>query len=206
MKRIILSTILVCCTLLLAAQETIRVNYKGAKPTISDFATAFLSAYDWNEESDDVLDEARNAMKHVWLAHLRGEKLSKEDKLTVDQKNGYICYEYQGDGYLSRKEMCYWNESDGKHKLFAYNVRCFSNGTYSPGQFDGLTFYRYDNATKKMTECDPPGFETVYGTDDGASVTYALPRTGKDIIYTEWHTNGKKKQKTLKWNGRKFSF
>ena len=165
-----------------------------------------LSAYDWNEESDDVLDEARNAMKQVWLAHLRGEKLSKNDKLTVDQKNGYICYEYQGDGYLSRKEMCYWNESDGKHKLFAYNVRCFSNGTYSPGQFDGLTFYRYDNATKKMTECDPPGFETVYGTDDGAHVTYALPRTGKDIIYTEWHPSGKKKQKTLKWNGRKFSF
>ena len=161
MKRIILSTILVCCTLSLAAQETIRVNYKGAKPTISDFATAFLSAYDWNEESDDVLDEARNAMKQVWLAHLKGEKLSKEDKLTVDQKNGYICYEYQGDGYLSRKEMCYWNESDGKHKLFAYNVRCFFNGTYSPGQFDGLTFYRYDNATKKMTECAPPGFEQV---------------------------------------------
>ena len=206
MKKIILSIVLVCCTLSLAAQETIRVNYKGAKPTISDFATAFLYAYEWNENSDDVLDEARNAMKNVWLDHLKGEKLSQNEKLTVDQKNGYICYESQGDGYLSRTEMCYWNEADGKHKLFAYNVRLFSNGTCIAGQFDGLTFYRYNNATKKMTECAPPGFDEIYGTDDGARVSYALPRTGKDIIYTEWTDKGKRKQKTLKWNGRKFSF
>ena len=30
---------------------------------------------------------------------------------------------------------------------------------------------------------------------------YALPRTGKDIIVTTWHEDGKKTQKTLKWNG-----
>ena len=123
MKRIILTTVLVCCTLSLAAQETIRVNYKGAKPTISDFATAFLSVYEWNDDSDDVLDEARNAMKQTWLDHLKGEKLSQNEKLTVDQKNGYICYEYNGDGHQQITEMCYWNEADGKHKLFAYNVR-----------------------------------------------------------------------------------
>jgi hypothetical protein len=206
MKRIILTTVLVCCTLSLAAQETIRVNYKGAKPTISDFATAFLSVYEWNDDSDDVLDEARNAMKQTWLDYLKGEKLSQDEKLTVDQKNGYICYEYNGDGHQQITEMCYWNEADGKHKLFAYNVRGYSNGTYSPGQFDGLLFYRYDNATKKMTYCEAPGFDEIYGTDDGAYVTYALPRTGKDIIYTEWTDKGKRKQKTLKWNGRKFSF
>ena len=85
MKRIILPIILICCTLSLAAQETIRVNYKGAKPTISDFATAYLADYEWTEESDDVLDEARNAMKQVWLDHLKGKKLSKDKKLTVDQ-------------------------------------------------------------------------------------------------------------------------
>ena len=161
MKRIILTTVLVCCTLSLAAQETIRVNYKGAKPTISDFATAFLSVYEWNDDSDDVLDEARNAMKQTWLDYLKGEKLSQNEKLTVDQKNGYICYEYNGDGHQQITEMCYWNEADGKHKLFAYNVRGFSNGIYSPGQFDGLLFYRYDNATKKMTYCDAPGFDEI---------------------------------------------
>ena len=94
MKRIILSIVLVCCTLSLAAQETIRINYKGAKPTISDFATAFLSVYEWNDDSDDVLDEARNAMKNTWLDYLKGEKLSQNEKLTVDQKNGYLRYEY----------------------------------------------------------------------------------------------------------------
>ena len=34
---------------------------------------------------------------------------------------------------------------------------------------------------------------------------YALPRTGKDIIVTTWHEDGKKTQKTLKWNGHGFS-
>ena len=209
MKRELLAIIFACCTLSLAAQDVIRVNYKGAKPTISDFAWAYLSDYVYNED-DDVLDEARNAAKYAWIQHRKGLPQDEGDKLTVDEKNGYAVYEsrseYEGVEDLVRIEMCYWNEADGKHKLFAYNVACFRNGKYSPGQFDGLSFYRYDNATKKMTSIDAPGFEVQYGTDDGAYVTYALPRTGKDIIYSEWDENGKKKQKTLKWNGRRFSF
>ena len=35
---------------------------------------------------------------------------------------------------------------------------------------------------------------------------YALPRTGKDIIVATWHEDGKKTQKTLKWNGHGFSY
>ena len=206
MKRIILTTVLVCCTLSLAAQETIRVNYKGAKPTISDFATAFLSVYEWNDDSEDVLDEARNAMKNTWLDYLKGEKLLQNEKLTVDQKNGYICYEYNGDGYQQTTEMCYWNEADGQAQTLRLQRKRVLKRHHSPGQSDGLIFYRYDNATKKMTYCDAPGFDEIYGTDDGAFISYSLPRTGKDIIYTEWRDNGKKKQKTLKWNGRKFSF
>ena len=101
--------------------------------------------------------------------------------------------------------MCYWNEADGKHKLFAYNVKCFRNGKYSPGQFDGLQFYRYNNATKKMTYYQMPGFDSSLYTEDGAYITYSLPRVGKDIVITYWYDNGTKKQKTLKWNGRKFS-
>ena len=42
-------------------------------------------------------------------------------------------------------------------------------------------------------------------TDDGAFVSYALPRTGKDIVMTTWYPDGPK-QKTLKWGGRRFSF
>ena len=205
MKRLLFSAILACLAITMAAQETISVKYQGAKPTISDFATAYLSAYEWNEE-EDVLDEARNGMKYVWNKHLKGEPLGEDETLVVDQKNGYVCYEQKDGIYLVKIEMCYWNESDGKHKLFAYNVRCFANGAYSPGQFDGICFLRYTNATKKMTDIDAPGFIEKYDTDDGAYITYSLPRTGKDITYTEWYNDKKRKQKTLKWNGRKFSF
>ena len=97
--------------------------------------------------------------------------------------------------------MCYWNEADGKHKLIAYNVWCFSDGKPSLGQFDGLSFLRYDNATKTMRFCDTPGFEVQY-----MDASYDLPRTGKDIIFNQWDKNGKKTQKTLKWNGHGFSF
>ena len=54
-----------------------------------------------------------------------------------------------------------------------------------------------------MTYCEAPGFDEVFGTEDGAWVSYDLPRSGKDSIYTEWKGNAKK-QKTLKWNGRRF--
>ena len=64
----------------------------------------------------------------------------------------------------------------------------------------GVDFYRYDNATKRMMRCDPPGFEIEY---DGI---YELPRIGKDIIYTKWNDDGTTKKKVLRWNGRRFNF
>ena len=204
MKRLSFAFVLLCLAMAMSAQETIRVNYKGAKPTISDFAWAILSNYVWDEE-EDVLDESTNAAKSAWTQYRKGLPLDEGDKITIDQKNGYAVYESRYENDLLRVEMCYWNEADQKHKLFAYNVSCYTDGKSSPGQFDRLSFYRYDNATKKMTSCEAPGFEVSYCTEDGAWVTYDLPRVGKDIIYTEWHASGKK-QKTLKWNGRKFSF
>ena len=68
-------------------------------------------------------------------------------------------------------------------------------------KYDVLSFYRYDNATKKMSWCESPGFGVEY-----FNKSYALPRTGKDIIVTTWHEDGKKTQKTLKWNGHGFSY
>jgi len=38
MKRLSLAIVLLCSTMVITAQETIRVNYQGAKPTIGDFA------------------------------------------------------------------------------------------------------------------------------------------------------------------------
>ena len=204
MKRLSLAIIFVCCTLGLAAQNAIRVNYQGASPTISDFVWAFLSASDPDDE-DDCVDESFNAIRNAWIRHRKGLPQDEGNVLTIDQKNGFVLYESRYEEHLFRVEMCYWNEADGKHKLFAYNVSCFTNDKYSAGQFDGLLFYRYDNATKKMTLCTDVGFDAVCGTDDGAWISYALPRTGKDITVTLWYESGKK-QKTLKWKGRRFSY
>ena len=58
-----------------------------------------------------------------------------------------------------------------------------------------------------MTLCNDVGFDVEFGTNDGddvAYISYALPRTGKDIILTTWYKRGKQ-QKTLKWNGRRFT-
>ena len=45
MKRLSLTIIFACCTLAIVAQEDgFRVNYQGAKPTIKDFALAYISS------------------------------------------------------------------------------------------------------------------------------------------------------------------
>lgn len=100
--------------------------------------------------------------------------------------------------------MCYWNESDKKHKLFAVSITSFVNGKYSAGQYDGLSFYRYNNASKTMSLTHDVGFDVAIGTSDGAQISYSLPRTGKDIIATMWYEN-KTKKKTIRWKGRKFN-
>ena len=205
MKKITLVIFFACCTLALAAQDAIKVNYQGEKPTISDFAWAFLSADDGEEELEGEADESFNAIKQAWIHHREGTPQDEHVTLTVDDKNGFVLYEFRYEESLLKIEMCYWNESDQKHKLFAYNVGYYSDGEYSPGQFDGIMFCRYDNATREMTYCEAPGFEVEYGTEDGSWVSYDLPRTGKDIIVNYWR-NGKKTQKTLKWNGHGFGF
>ena len=206
MKRLLLAVAIICFTLSLAAQNGIKVNYQGDKPTISDFAWAYLSYDSGEEEEEGYADESFNAIKQAWIQHRNGLPLEEGETLNIDQNNGIVIYEYKQDENLLRIEMCYWNEADKKHKLFAFNVSCFTNGLYSPGQFDGLTFYRYDNAKKEMVWCDDTGFDVEYGTEDGAWVSYALPRSGKDITVTYWYNNKGKQQKTLKWDGRRFGF
>lgn len=198
MKRISLATIFACLMLALAAQDAIKVNYKGAKPTISDFAWAFFSSFDDEEEECGL--EAINAFKQAFIEHRQGIQQENETFI-VDEKNGYILYEWRYETIIGRMEMCYWNEADGKHKLFAYNnLASFDENGPLVTETSGLTFFRYNNATKKMTQCAPQGFEVDYDS------SYALPRTGKSIIVTKWNKNGTKTEKALKWNGRRFSF
>ena len=209
MKRALLAIILACCTLTLAAQDDgFKVNYKGDRPTISDFAWTYLSAMTDDEFAEEgEVDESFNAIYDAWVKHRDGKKLDPEETLTIDTKNGFVLYEWKYEEDLLRIEMCYWNESDGKHKLFAMGTYCFQDGKYSAGQFDGLVLFRYDNATKMMSWAEDPGFDVEYVTDDGAWVSYDLPRSGKNITVNYWYDNGNKKtQKILKFDGRRFSF
>lgn len=206
MKKVSLTFFLICCTLMMAAQDSpIKVNYRGATPTISDFVWAYLCEIVKDGDDVDCDNESERAFKNAWIRHRKGQPQEENVTLTVDEKNGYVCYESRYEEHLLKVEACYWNEADKKHKLFALNVACFKDGIYNPGQFDGIAFYRYTNATKKMFETEDVGFETTLMTDDGAWRSFALPRSGKDIVETNWWTEtGKQKQRTLKWNGRRF--
>lgn len=207
MKRIVLAIVFACFSLALAAQEVYKVNYKGDRPTIADFADALFTQIDADdEELEGEADESFNAIKYAWSQYRKGLPQDDDDTLTVDLKNGFICYESRYEKDLVRIELCYWNESDQKHKLIGYNVSCFTDGKYSAGQFDGLVFYRYDNAKKEITWYEAPGFDVEYGTDDGAWVYYDLPRSGKNITVNYCYNNGTKKQSTLKFDGSRFSF
>lgn len=196
MKRKTLAIIFAFCALAMVAQNGIKVNYKGAKPTITDFAWAYLSAMD---DDDDCGMEAINAFREAFIKHRKGQPQNKGEKFIIDEKNGFIVYETINNDIVIRMEMCYWNEADGKHKLFAFNnMNTLEKGKPIFTELSDITFYRYNNATKMMTSCDPPGFDVNY------SCNYLLPRNGKNIIVTKWNDNGTKTQKVLKWNGRKF--
>jgi len=205
MKQILLTVVFACCTLAVVAQEEgLRVNFQGAQPTIKDFAQAYITSLLNPEDEDECEGEGGYLYENLQRAiacQAKGLPLEENETLTIDLKNGYLIYEQKHDEYVSRIEMCFWNESDGKHKLFANNRWSFENGKPSLGQYDELSFYRYDNATKKMSRCNTPGFDVEY-----LNKTYALPRTGKNIIVTTWDKNGKKTEKPLKWNGRSFSY
>ena len=202
MKRLSLSIAFVFCTLALAAQEEgIRVNCQGVKPNIKDFASGFIASLISEAEECDMegISMYKGLLRSISCQE-KGLPLEENESLTIDLKNGFLVYERKQDEYLMRIEMCYWNEVDGKHKLFANNRWTFKNGKPLTGQYDVLDFYRYNNATKKMSWCVPPGFDVEY-----FNKSYALPRTGKDIIVTTWNGNGKKSQKIQKWNGHGFS-
>lgn len=205
MKRITLTIMIACCALALVAQDAIRVNYKGAKPNIRNFVWAYLDYLNsFSDEEDECCQEGMymfESLKQAILNQDKGLPLNENETLTIDVKNGYLLYELRHEEFLSRLEMCFWNESDGKHKLFALNRCSYMDGKPCVGQYDEFSFYRYDNAKKRMERCDPPGFDVTF-----ENRSYALPRKGKNIVVTTWNENGTKTQQTLKWKGRRFSY
>lgn len=210
-KVLLLASLLAFSVLGLSAQVSVPVTFQGEKPTISDFAWAYVNYATMPEEGDEeeeegYFNESIGAVKNAMSLQRANKALGAGETLSIDQRNGFVLYEWKDGDTRLRVEMCYWNESDGQHKLFACGVYYFDGDKYSAGQFDGLTFYRYDNATRKMALADDFGFDVEYFTDDDASVTYDLPRSGKNITVNYWYQNGIKKQKTLQFDGRRFSF
>lgn len=181
-------------------QGEILINYKGTAPNIKDFVTALLSRSE--------LDESLNGLKQAWRFYKNGMKQMPGDDLIVDVRNGYVGYESVEDDVpgVCRQviECCLWNYADKKQKLVAISNDSYLDGKPVVGQYTGLEFYLYDNATHTMNwisaqdlsaEIDVPAGETV--------VTHALPRTGKTMIYTI-HTASGKIPKRLTWNGSRF--
>ena len=181
-----------------AQNGKIEVKFLGSYPDIIDFAWAYATHTEGNEDTE--LDESTAALQQALERYRTGREQQENFTITVDKKAGYILLESKHDGFISKWEMCYWNMADKKHKLFAVCIEMSENGKrMNPGQFDCLNFYRYDNATRKMTTYDA-GVEVDY-----FNISYGLPRTGKDITVTHWSENGREKwQTTLKWNGNGF--
>ncbi len=175
----------------------IPVSFRGSQPNIKDFVVALLASN---------TGENMNGLREAWRFYKNGMKQMPGDDLIVDPQNGYVGYESVDEAENSRQviECCYWNYADKKHKLVAVSNDDYMNGKPIVGQFSGVEFYIYDNASRTMkvayaqdlgAEIDVPDGETV--------VSHALPRTGKTMTYTIHSAMGKI-QKHLTWNGSKF--
>ena len=195
-----------------------RVTYKGNAPKISDILTAYLNV----EETDEVL----GSMSDAWNHYLRQEPQEPCTQFMIDEKNGYLRYTFDTrlcddfDDLDSQTfvEMCYWNCSDGKHKLIAENCVSMMDSKYMIGQYSGISFFLYDNASHKMWTVaeedlgayvegliDESNCETGEEmTSDGQTVVvYNLPQQGKDIT-VEIYRGNKRTVTRLVWDGMYF--
>ena len=106
------------------------VTYKGKAPKITNFLEAFLA----QDETSEVLWN----LSQCWEHYLQGEPQEPCSQFTVDEKNGYIrytfdsslCDDYDDVNDYFYHEMCYWNCSDGKHKIIAENDVSMMDGLF----------------------------------------------------------------------------
>ena len=181
--------------------DDITVSFKGTSPNIKDFVAAFLS-------QEDETDESLNGLRQAWDFYKNGMKQMPGDDLIVDVQNGYMGYvstDTDDDNtYRLVIECCYWNYADKKHKLVAISNDLYRNGKAIAGQYTGVTFYKYNNATRKMKVVYGDelglGFEAPDGTE---ATSHALPRQGKTIVFSYYTSSGKRDFR-LTWNGSRF--
>ena len=131
-----------------------RISFKGTNPTIVDFVNNFLA---------EPEDELSGGLSDMWTKYRKGKPQDKGDTVIVDIRNGYVCFkEHTDDEYsktYAKTEICYWNCSDGKHKVVAFSHDLWSDGRWVEGQYSGLTFFVYNNAKRRMTMASNTGEE-----------------------------------------------
>lgn len=189
-------------------------------PKIGDFVNVFLSL----DETSEIL----GTLQTVWNHYLRHEPQEPCYQFTIDEKNGYVqytfnsqlCDDFNDDDVVSKSthEMCYWNCADGKHKLIAENYVVTLDGKYINGQYDGICFFLYDNATHEIypvcaedigAYVDPVIDESNFETGEQMTMNdetvrvHRLPKQGKDIE-VEIYSGTRKTVTRLVWNGMRF--
>ncbi len=172
------------------------VSYSGDRPFITDFLAAICT--------QEELGECMGKMSYDWNIRQRGGKLDEGSSIVVDEKNGYIRHESRYENQLSYKEFCFWNCSDGKHKIVAANSGLLVDGKPMETECTGLSFYSYDGETNYLSFCtEDLGVDFGEEIQPGTAVTYCLPRTGKTIEATIHYPDGAVTV-LLKWNGERF--
>lgn len=175
------------------------VKFKGKSPNIKDFVSARFS-------DGEGLGECLGDIASSWEQYLQGKPLDKGCTFVVDTANGFMRFDRKYTG-LDRKqmEMCYWNCSDGNHKLVAENIEAYANGRQIDTECTGWQFFMYDINTHRMKPVggDDLGFVYDFPLGNSNTVSIALPRQGKTVVLT-CHTPSGKITKRLTWNGSKF--
>lgn len=195
------------------------VSYTGKAPKITDFLVAFLN----QDETSEVLASLNIAWNHYVL----GEPQEPCVQFMVDEKNGYLrytfnsklCNDFDDLDELFYYELCYWNCSDGKHKIIAENIVSLENDMYYSGQYSGTMFHIYDNATHKLYSADDEMLGAYVepqidksNSETGKQMTkydetiavYHLPQQGKDITVDIYHGTTQKTGIRLVWDGMRF--
>lgn len=150
-SSIILALLLTITAATASAQRHSRVS-------IIDFVNEFVA---------EPEDEFTGAVAEAWHLYRSHRPLPEGVEIEVDTKNGFMSYSFisPDEPFTITMQMCYWNCADGKHKLVAQSVWSEHDGYSAEGQFDGLSFMLYDNATRSSEpiSAEELGIDTAYG-------------------------------------------
>lgn len=192
----------VCDTTETEIDYSFPVEFKGEEPTIIDFVTALSSHED--------MGEALGWMKKNWELYQQGKPLPKDMTFDVDLKNAYFRYNManstQGGSVRSGFiEFVCWNFADTKQKLIVHNTVDYFDGKPIIGQFSGLSYYIYDNDTKRMAFVSPDKLNAYLDTmpEDTQIIVSKLPRKG-NAIECKCYTPTRETTIHLIWNSNKF--